>query len=83
MAIAADISATLHRDRTGAAIATRRKTIVAHSMEPPNFTTKAGSASSANRISVARRFKSPAEIALPHSLDQDLAHVRATTASSP
>src|SRR5450631_3447007 len=42
-AIAAAISATRARDRFGAASVTRKNTIVPHSMEPPYFTTRAGS----------------------------------------
>src|SRR5258708_23556633 len=42
MAIAAEISAMLRRDRLEPAIATIKKTIVPHSSEPPYLTMKGG-----------------------------------------
>src|SRR6266700_6030000 len=39
----AEIIAIIGRDNVGAAIATRKDTIIPHSIEPPYFTTKAGS----------------------------------------
>jgi hypothetical protein len=43
MAIKTEISAIVGRDSVEADITTRKKTIVPHSVEPPYFTTNAGS----------------------------------------